>query len=194
MSAHRIVVMGGSYNPVHIGHMLLADYMVQFLGFDETWMMLSPRNPLKQDAGDMAPDASRLEMLKIACRDTRHVKPCDVELSLPRPSYSITSLTRLQEQHPDCSFRFLIGSDNWLSFSRWREPQQILDRFKPIVYMRPGYPVDEKTLPEGVTLVREPVFEISSTFIRRGIASGRDMRLYLPEGVWQYITEHNLYR
>lgn len=194
MSARRIVVMGGSYNPVHIGHMLLADYMVQFLGFDETWMMLSPRNPLKQDACDMAPDASRLEMLKIACRDTRHVKPCDVELSLPRPSYSITSLTRLQEQHPDCSFRFLIGSDNWLSFSRWREPQQILDRFKPIVYMRPGYPVDEKTLPEGVTLVREPVFEISSTFIRRGIASGRDMRLYLPEGVWQYITEHNLYR
>lgn len=186
--------MGGSYNPVHIGHLLLADYMVQFLGFDETWMMLSPRNPLKRDAEDIAPDDMRLEMLQIACSDTKHVHPCDIELSMPRPSYSINSLSRLQELHPDCSFRFLIGSDNWLSFDRWREPQQILERFRPIVYMRPGYFVDESTLPDGVMLVREPVFEISSTFIRRGIASGHDMRLYLPDGVWQYITRHNLYR
>ena len=185
-------VLGGSFNPVHAGHLMLASYLAQFTDLDEVWLMLSPANPLKVRTDDVT-DSQRLAMLRIACEGHRGVSECDVELSMPRPSYSIDSLSRLSELHPDRDFRLTVGSDNWLIFDRWRAYEEIIRRFRPIIYPRPGYPVDASTLPAGVTMVNAPVADVSSTFIRSAIAEGKDMGAFLPAGVAGYIKENGLY-
>ena len=194
MNNHQrhIAILGGSFNPVHIGHLMLAQYVVEFTDVDQVWLMLSPLNPLK-DAHDMAPDADRLAMLHLATCLTPSIRPCDIELTMPRPSYSIDSLSRLAELYPDCRFSLLIGSDNWLVFDRWREHQLIIERFAPIIYPRPGYSVDPASLPEGVTLIDAPHIDVSSTFLRDAIASARNVDQFMPAGVYDYITQHSLY-
>ncbi len=192
MKKHSIGILGGSFNPVHSGHMMLASYMAQFGPVDKVILMLSPCNPLKQ--GDvLAPDSVRYEMLKLACGTSESVIPSDYELSLPRPSYTINTLDRLQDEYPDYDFKLIIGSDNWSIFHKWRAAEEILSRFGVIVYPRPGYPVDGIS-DERVQMVDAPVIEISSTFIRDGIASGHDMNFFLPESVYHYIRNNNLYK
>ncbi len=194
MSRRNIGILGGSFNPVHIGHILLADYLVQFTDLDEVWLMLSPQNPLKvSDATQPAPDCVRLNMLHLATDSCQRIFPCEIELTMPRPNYTIDSLTLLAKQYPNADFRLVIGSDNWNIFDRWREHRTIISRFSPIVYPRPGYTVDKASVPADVTLVDAPVFDISSTFLREAIAAGHDMRLFLPEGVWNYIKTNKLY-
>lgn len=187
-----IGIMGGSFNPVHAGHIMLASWLAQFAGLDEVWLMLSPANPLKSDAG-MASDADRMAMLEIACSGYSHLRPCAIELEMPRPSFTINSLNALSAAHPDLDFRLIIGSDNWLIFDRWRQSQLIIDRFAPMIYPRPGYAVDPTSLPPRVKLVEAPLIELSSTFIRRAIAARRDVRAFLPPGVDRYIRDHSLY-
>lgn len=172
---------------------MLASYVAQFTDVDEVWLMLSPLNPLKEHPADLVADHQRLDMLQIATRNTPCVKPCDIELSMPRPSYTIHSLNRLSELYPDTRFSLLIGSDNWLIFPRWYQWKEILEHFTPIIYPRPGYDIDPTTLPSGVTMVNAPTVDISSTFIRQSIAAGKDMNCFLPCGVYDYITQHNLY-
>lgn len=192
--SRKIGILGGSFNPVHIGHLLLADYLVQFTGLDEVWLMLSPQNPLKvSSANELIPDAERLRMLSLACSGCNGIKPCDIELAMPRPNYTIDSLSLLGEKHPDCRFRLIVGSDNWNIFNRWRDYESIINRFHPMVYPRPGYTVDVSRIPPHVTIVEAPVFDISSTFIRRAIAQGHDMHMFLPPAVWNYIKTNKLY-
>lgn len=188
----QIGIFGGSFNPVHIGHIMLASWLVQFTDLDAVWLMLSPANPLKKMA-EGATDLNRLEMLQAACQPFDRIKPCDIELSMPHPSYTIDSLNRLEQIHPDCRFRLVVGSDNWQIFDRWKESEEIIRRFRPIVYPRPGYPIDHTALPPEVTAVNAPVIEISSTFIRQSLADGLDMRAFLPPGVADYIHQHELY-
>ncbi|MCM1349061.1 MAG: nicotinate (nicotinamide) nucleotide adenylyltransferase [Firmicutes bacterium] len=189
-----VAVMGGSFNPVHIGHLLLADYIVQFTGVDEVWMMLSPQNPLKANSDNLISDSHRWEMLKLACRDVRGVNPCDVELGLPRPSYTYSTLSHLSRIHTGLDFRLVIGSDNWLLFDKWRNHAGLLEKYHPMVYPRPGYPVDASQLPGEIEFVNAPVFDISSTFIRNSIAAGHNMDLFLPPRVGDYINHHQLYK
>lgn len=187
----KIGVLGGSFNPVHVGHILLADYLVQFSTLDEVWLMLSPLNPLKvHDGNNMVSDSLRLDMLEIACSGHAGIIPCAIELTMPRPSYSIDSLGLLSSRYPECEFHLIIGSDNWNIFDRWRDWQTIIRRFRPIVYPRPGYPVDSASVPEHVTLTEAPVFDISSTFLRKAISEGHDMELFLPSGVWDLSLIH----
>lgn len=189
-----IGVMGGSYNPVHVGHLIVASYLCQLGGLDQVWLSLSPANPLKAVDG-LAPDAQRMEMLRIALSDEPncHLQPCDLELSMPRPSYTVTFLDRLAEMYPDKSFRLIIGSDNWLSFDRWRDPEGILSRHGVIIYPRPGYPVDGSILDPRARLVEAPMVELSSTFIREGLSQHLDMNFFLPSGVYTYILNKGLY-
>lgn len=187
----RIGLLGGSFNPVHIGHMIVADYMAQFGGFDEVWLTLSPLNPLKS-ADRMLPDEVRLEMLRLAVGDSRRLRVCDAELHLPRPSYSYVTLDKLAEEHADCRFEMIIGSDNWQLFDRWRRGDYILSRYGVTVYPRPGYPVEEQR--PGLRVTGAPEVEISSTFVRRAIGEGKDMTYFLPPGVMEYITSNKLYQ
>lgn len=185
-------ILGGSFNPVHIGHMMVASYLVEWGYVDKVWLTLSPLNPLK-DGYELLPDIKRLQMLTIAARGAEKIDICDIELTMPRPSYTINTLDLLAERFPDTRFKLVIGSDNWRIFDQWREPQRILDNYGVLVYMRPGYPVNDDGT-AGMEIVHAPMADISSTMVREAIAKGRDMNYFLPAGVYQYIRENKLYQ
>lgn len=185
-------ILGGSFNPVHIGHMMVASYLVEWGYVDKVWLTLSPLNPLKEGY-ELLPDIKRLQMLTIAARGAEKIDICDIELTMPRPSYTINTLDLLAERFPDTRFKLVIGSDNWRIFDQWREPQRILDNYGVLVYMRPGYPVNDDGT-AGMEIVHAPMADISSTMVREAIAKGRDMNYFLPAGVYQYIRENKLYQ
>ncbi len=185
-------ILGGSFNPVHIGHMMVASYLVEWGYVDKVWLTLSPLNPLKEGY-ELLPDIKRLQMLTIAARGAEKIDICDIELTMPRPSYTINTLDLLAERFPDTRFRLVIGSDNWRIFDQWREPQRILDNYGVLVYLRPGYPVNDDGT-AGMEIVHAPMADISSTMVREAIAKGRDMNYFLPAGVYQYIRENKLYQ
>lgn len=187
-----IGILGGSFNPVHAGHMKLASYLSQWGYVDEVWLTLSPRNPLKEP-GDLLPDMKRLAMLNIAVKGASAIDICDIELSLPKPSYTINTLDVLRERYPEYRFKLIIGSDNWRIFDQWRASRRILDEFGVIVYLRPGYPVDRRHV-DGLEVVDAPMMNVSSTFIRDAIARGRNMNYFLPAGVYKYIVDNRLYK
>lgn len=184
-------ILGGSFNPVHIGHTMLASYLSQYTMLDEVWLLLSPRNPLK-DSSILVDDAHRLAMLQIATDSMPKVEVCDIELSLPRPSYTINTLKVLLQRYSQHSFRLIIGSDNWLIFDKWKDCDSIINDYGVIIYPRPGYPIAEP-LPSGAELIEAPTVNISSTFIRDGFASGKNMEAFLPNGVTQYILTNQLF-
>lgn len=176
-------IFGGSFNPIHIGHLALANYLCEYGGLDEVWFLVSPHNPLKQQA-DLWDDQLRLELVRLAVAGYPRFRVSDVEFRLPRPSYMIHTLDCLQQTHPDREFVLVVGADNWSLFPRWYKSDEILSRFRLLVYPRPGYPVDAASLPTGVTLVQTPLLEISSTFIRQALSEGRDVRYFLHPAVY----------
>lgn len=190
----EIVVYPGSFNPVHAGHVILASYVAQFRpDADAVWMLVTPENPLKPLAGGAA-DSQRLEMIRKAVCGIPGVEVSDFEFSLPRPSYTYSTLTALAKKYPQHHFSLLIGSDNWSIFSQWRNWDKILKEFGVKIYLRPGYPVDEANLPDGAEIYyTAPQIEISSTFIRQGLASGYVMTGFLPSAVYEYIVANRLY-
>lgn len=187
-----IGILGGSFNPVHIGHLMLASYLQQFDGFDEVWLNLSPLNPLKSNPEELIPDVQRLAMLDIAIGNTKGLKVCDIELSMPKPSYTINTLRYLAKRYPRHQFKLIIGSDNWKIFDHWKDSESILSDFGIVVYPRPGYPLGT-IYDDGVDVVTAPTVDISSTFIRKALARGKDLRYFLPAGVYDYIKKNELY-
>lgn len=197
-----IGIFSGSFNPVHNGHVALAEWFVHEHVVDAVWLIRSPLNPLKAaTAVQMAPDADRLAMLRLAIEGHDALSISTIEDDMPRPSYSYHTLQRLREQYPEHEFHFIIGSDNWQHFSRWYRWQDILREFHLVVYPRPGYPVDAASadLPDakGIRIVDAPTYDVSSTDIRRllsGTPSERDeARSLVPPPVMHYIQEHGLY-
>lgn len=187
----KIGILGGSFNPVHIGHIMIAAYLTQWGIVDRVWLTISPQNPLK-DANSLIPDLKRLDMLRIACKGIKNVEICDIELTMPRPSYTIDTLHYLKKRYPNKQFRLVIGSDNWNAFDHWKQGDDILDEFGVIVYPRPGMEVKDKYV-DGMDLVHSPSIDLSSTFIRQAISKGKDMSCFLPAGVYDYIISNNLY-
>lgn len=189
-ATETIGLLGGSFNPVHCGHMMLAAYLTQWDIVDRVWLMLSPRNPLKNPLG-LIPDTRRLAMLSIATRGVERVDTCDIELSMPLPSYTINTLDLLASRYPGRRFKLVIGSDNWQVFDQWRDWQRILDEYGVIVYPRPGYPVENHV--DGMETIAPITVNLSSTQVRDAIARGRDMSCFLPPGVYKYIVDNKLY-
>lgn len=189
----RIGVFSGSFNPIHMGHLMLASYYVEYGAFDEVWMLVSPHNPLRTrvSADD---DHHRCAMVQLALQQVRGVKFCDIEFSLPQPSYTINTLDALHTKYPEHEFTLIVGADNWLIFDRWYQPERIINDYHVCVYPRRGYEIDASTLPPRVNYVEAPLVELSSTWIRQGIGEGRNMTAFLPAGVYKYIIENNLYR
>ncbi|MBQ9076761.1 MAG: nicotinate-nucleotide adenylyltransferase [Muribaculaceae bacterium] len=185
-------ILGGSFNPVHIGHMMLASYLVQYTPLDKVWLTLSPLNPLKEPDA-LIPDMQRLAMLELAVKGAEGIGICDIELSMPRPSYTINTLDLLKRRYPHKEFRLVIGSDNWRIFEQWRDYGRILSDYGVIVYPRPGYPVGDIYV-DGVEVVDAPVFNVSSSFVRDALKKGRDMNFFLPQGVYKYILSKKLYQ
>lgn len=184
----NIGIFGGSFNPVHIGHLALANYLCEYEGLDEVWFLVSPHNPLKE-RGALWPDEWRLRLVQEAVKEYDRFRASDFEFHLPRPSYMVNTLRALREAYPEDEFTLVIGSDNWTAFPRWYKHEEILAENKLLIYPRPEYPVDEAALPCGVRLTHAPVMEISSTFIREALSEGRDIRCFLPHGIYEMITQ-----
>ena len=186
MDAKRIGIYSGSFNPIHIGHLALANYLCEFEGLDEVWFLVTPHNPLKAQEGLME-DNLRLQLVKAAVAEYPRFRASDFEFHLPKPSYTIHTLEALKQKYPDMVFTLIVGADNWVCFDRWFEAKRIVDEFSLMIYPRPGYAVERESLPLHVTLVDAPNIEVSSTFIRQAMAEGRDVRYFLHPAVYRLL-------
>ena len=171
---------------------MLASYLVEFSDLDELWFVVSPQNPLKQK-DELLDDNERLKMVKLAVGDDPRFQVSDVEMHLSRPSYTINTLTALSEQYTDCQFVFICGMDSLQNLPRWREYQKILDNYALLVFPREGYDGGELVHHPSVTILKTPILEISSTFIRQSIKEGRDVRHFVPEKAFLYMKEQGFY-
>ena len=189
----KVGIYSGSFNPIHHGHVMLANYLVEFSDLDELWFVVSPQNPLKKKE-DLLDDDERLKMLQLALGDDSRFHVCDIEMHLPTPSYTINTLTALSEQYPDYEFVFICGMDSLQNFPNWREYQKILDNFRLLVFPRAGYDGGELTHHPNVTVVETPIIEISSTFIRDCVKNGKDVRHFMPEKAFRYMVEMGFYK
>ncbi len=191
LKKETVGILGGSFNPIHMGHLMMAQYLTQWKYVDKVWLTLSPLNPLKEAAG-LIPDMKRLAMITIATKGAVDIETCDIELSMPRPSYTIDTLDLLSKRYKNKRFKLVIGSDNWRIFTKWRDHERILDEYGVIVYPRQGYPIDSVYV-DGLEVVESPTVNISSTFVRDAIVRGRDMSYFVPQGVYKYIKDNRLY-
>jgi nicotinate-nucleotide adenylyltransferase len=183
----------GSFNPIHIGHMAIANYMVEFTALDQVWFVVSPQNPFKEKKS-LLEDYHRYELVIRAIGDDDRFRATNIEFRMPKPSYTIDTLTWLSEKHPGNEFSLLMGSDQLSAFEKWKNHQEITRNYHRYIYPRPG--VDHHSLPmmDNASLVPAPMMEISSSFIRQAIKDEKDIRHFLPTLVWEYIQEMNFYR
>lgn len=184
----------GSYNPIHIGHLVIANFMVEFSDIDQLWFVVSPQNPHKKKT-NLLDDYQRLEMTHRAVEGDYRLRASNIEFSLPKPSYTVDTLAYLNEQHPKCHFVILMGSDNLESFHKWKNYEIIAENYGIIVYPRPGFDKSKVQIHKNITIIENaPLMEISSSFIRDSIKKGKDVRHFLPQKSWEYLEEMNFYK
>lgn len=172
-------LFGGSFNPIHRGHVALAHHVLQSGWADEVWLMVSPQNPLKE-SGVLLPEAFRYELAQRAVSDVDGLQACDFEFGLPRPSYTWQTLEALGEKYPERRFRLMIGADNWNCFPHWARHEDLLRHYDILVYPRPGHELPSVGLPPRVHVIDAPLLDISSTDIRRAVLEGRPVDHLLP--------------
>ena len=186
-------IYGGSFDPIHTGHAMVANFVSQCNLVDEVWIMVNRKNPLKTHL-TYASDSERLEMANIVARGCSNVKVTDIEMSLPLPSYTYDTLKELKKRYPENEFKFIIGSDSLINFRKWKNFEEIQKHFGLIVFPRPGFTLPESE-PDGMTFLKgAPEFSISSSLIREYIASGWNINYFVPTDVSDYIIKNNLYR
>lgn len=178
----RTGIYGGSFNPIHNGHIAIAKDMLSLGAIDEVWLMVSPQNPLKQ-AADLLDDNLRLDMTRHAVEGIKGIKVSDYEFRLPRPSYMWNTLQHLSHDYPDRQFHLLIGADNWQVFDRWYHANDIISHYPIRIYPRRGYDIDTASLPPTVTLVDTGLYDVSSTQVRDMIRHGEDPSLLIPQSI-----------
>ena len=188
----------GSFNPVHIGHMAIAGYMTEFTDLDQVWFVVSPHNPLKKKETLLA-GHQRLYMTQLAIGDNLKLKASDIEFKLPVPSYTIDTLIYLEEKYTDNKFCLVVGEDNLNTLHKWKNVEELIRKYEIYVYPRPDTPKPASPLllqilsEAHIHPVKAPLMEISGTFIRNGIRSGKDMSYFLSPPVWKYIKEMHFY-
>lgn len=183
-----IGIFGGSFNPIHNGHIELARRLLALARLDEVWFVVSPQNPFKRGER-LLDDDLRLRMVELALADEPRMKASDCEFRLPRPSYMWLTLQSLSQAHPDCEFVLLIGADNWARFTEWRAWRDILAHHRVVVYPREGVQVDAATLPPGVTLADTGLVPGSSTEVRRRLAEGQPITGLVPKVVEEMLEK-----
>jgi len=187
----RIGLLGGTFDPIHLGHLTLAEAAREQLQLDEVWLVVSPQNPFK--AADLLTDEHhRLAMVQAAVADRPGLVASAVEFELPRPSYTASTFRHLQHTHPNGGFVLIIGEDNWQGLTHWKEADWLWQHLPVAVYPRTGSPVEPGTLP--VHALTGPPVDLSSTDVRDALLSGQDVSHRLPAGVLDYVRAHGLYR
>ncbi len=188
----KIGLFFGTYNPIHVGHMVIANYMVEFTDLEKIWIVVTPHNPFKVKKS-MLQDYHRLRLVNLAIEDDNRFKASDIEFKLPQPNYTIDTLTYLKESHPDYEFVLIMGADNLHHFHKWKNHEQILADHELYVYPRDSF--DELPLKDHkqVKFCDAPIMRISSSFIRKAISEGKDVRHYMPKSVSDYVQEMHFY-
>lgn len=176
----KIGIFGGSFNPIHSGHIALARQLRASARLDEVWLMVSPQNPLKH-ADELLSDQWRYQLARIALHGEEHIMACNYEFSLPRPSYTWNTLTHLRQDFPDDEFCLLIGGDNWQNFHRWYHADDIVSHHRIMIYPREGYTIDATTLPSNVVLAAATLLPVSSTAVRQATKKGHHLNGMVPK-------------
>lgn len=189
----RVGLFFGSFNPVHIGHLAIANYMASFTSLDEVWFVVSPQNPLKEKSSLLS-ENDRLHLINLALDFHKKIKTSNIEFTLSQPSYTINTLAHLSEKFPEHEFCLIMGSDNLSSLHKWKNYEEILKKYKIFVYPRPNKKDTEFDNHPSVSFVDAPIMEISSTFIRQSIKEKKDVRFFMHHLVWECIDEMNFYK
>jgi len=189
----KIGLYFGTFNPIHAGHLIIANHMAEYSGLDQIWLVVTPHNPLKKKS-TLLDDHHRLQMVFLATEDYPKLKPSDVEFRLPQPNYTVNTLVHLQEKFPTHEFSLIMGEDNLNSLHKWKNYEILLQNHDIYVYPRINTEVINPDIATAARIhkVEAPVIEISSTFIRNSIKENKNVRPLLPEKVWQYVG-HNLF-
>lgn len=189
----KVGLFFGSFNPVHVGHLIIAGYMANYTGLQEVWLIVSPHNPLKNKE-DLIQMYDRLEMAKLATENAENVRVSDIEFTLPQPSYTIDTLIHLREKYPEHEFSLIMGADNLKSLKKWKNYELILKDYRILVYPRPGFENLELADHPSITMTDTPLMELSSTFIRKSFKEGKSIRFFVPDSVLEFIESKSLYR
>ena len=190
----KIGLYFGSYNPIHIGHLAIANFMVEFTDIDELWFVVSPQNPHKRKV-NLLDDYQRLEMVHRAIGNDHRFQASSIEFGLPKPSYTVDTLAYLKERYPNVHFVILMGSDNIENFHKWKNYETIVENYGVIVYPRPGFDESKVLQHKNIAIAHgAPLMEISSSFIREAIKAGKDVRYFLPAATGVYLEEMNFYK
>lgn len=191
----KIGLYFGSFNPIHIGHLVIANHMAEYSDLDQIWFVVTPHNPFKKKSS-LLDNYQRLEMVYQATKDYIKLKPSDIEFGLPQPNYTVNTLAHLEEKYPDHEFALIMGEDNLKSFHKWKNYQVILENHHIYVYPRISDSKVETQFDghEKIHLVNAPIMQLSSTFIRQAIKDGKNIEPMLPKNVWKYLDEMNFYR
>lgn len=187
----KIGLYFGSFNPIHIGHLIIANYIANHSDIDQVWFVVSPQNPLKKTSA-LLNEYHRLYLVQIAIEDNTKFRVSDIEFKLPRPSYTIDTLTYLKERFNNHDFSLIIGSDSWQNINKWKNNEMLLSSYSFYIYPRPGFKVEQTT--ENFTLVKAPLLEISSTEIRSLIRSGKSAMYLVPEKILEEIEKNGYYK
>jgi nicotinate-nucleotide adenylyltransferase len=196
----KIGLYFGTFNPIHIGHLIIANHMAEYSGLDQIWMVVTPHNPLKKKE-TLLDDHQRLQLVFLATEDYPKIKPSDIEFKLSQPNYTVNTLAHLQDKFPQHIFSLIMGEDNLKSLHKWKNYEVIMQNHEIYVYPR----LDAKGLTSGaensafennsrIHFIDAPIVEISSTFIRENIKNKKNVQPLLPSKVWEYLDHNNFYR
>ena len=194
MNKKQIGLFFGSFNPIHIGHLIIGNHLVEHSSMDELWFVVTPQNPFKQKHS-LLDNYSRLEMVHLAVEEYEKLRPSDIEFNLPQPNYTANTLAYLEEKYPNFTFSLIMGEDNLKSFHKWKNYQHILNNYVIYVYPR----ISEGSIPEefenhlNIRKIEAPIIELSATFIRQEIKEGRNVRPLLSPKVWNFIDKMGFY-
>ncbi|MGF7230661.1 nicotinate (nicotinamide) nucleotide adenylyltransferase [Arachidicoccus sp.] len=189
----KIGLYFGSFNPIHVGHMIIAEHVVNHSDLKQIWFILSPQNPLKP-SGALLNEYDRLHLLNIAIDDSEKFRAMDVEFKLPKPSYTITTLVYLEEKYPQHEFVVVMGSDSFTNLSRWKNYETLIKNYSFIIYQRPGFVINKELSKQiDYTLLDAPLLDISATFIRQQLKEKKGIKYLLPHGVYDEIELNKYY-
>lgn len=188
----KVGLFFGSFNPIHHGHLIIAQHIINETDLDQVWLVVSPRNPFKQPAG-LLDEYQRLHLVHLALQNNPKIKPSDIEFHLPRPSYTIDTLVYLEEKYPNHQFSIIMGSDSLQNLSKWKNADRLMQGYPFYVYQRPGFDAPNPGCRQLV-LLDAPLIEISATRVRELIKNNKSLQYLLPEAVIEEIDKCNYYR
>jgi len=188
----KIGLFFGSFNPVHVGHMIIANHLINNTDLDKLWMVVSPQSPFKKRS-DLTDDDLRLHMVNLAIGPNENIKASDIEFDLAKPSYTIDTLNHLKEKFPSHEFVLIMGGDNLKSFHRWKNYEEILSNHQIYVYQRPNYKNDESVSHQNIKILEAPLLQISSTAIRNMIKHGQSFQYLVTDAVYEFLLANQIY-